>query len=173
MPIPTVWSSLRYFHETQTYWTVLHTQLLFWNLAKPDNKCEQYEQIFIYFPQKSTTFTELHFMNSQTLTNICEKSSAWNCIKYEEIRRIHGQNLMYTLWTVCLPLRHFLQKLRAHQWHCMEILYRVIKKSLCTWWLYCNCQVYRDFLITLYNKFHPKWMKNIDNTGKSLIPRPN
>ena len=28
--------------------------------------------------------------------------------------------------------------------------YRVIKKSLCTWRLYCNHQVHRDFLITLY-----------------------
>jgi len=28
--------------------------------------------------------------------------------KYEEIRRIHGKNLMYTLQKVCLPLRHFL-----------------------------------------------------------------
>jgi hypothetical protein len=64
--------------------------------------------------------------------------------KYEEIRRIHGQNLMYTLRTVWLPLCHFLQKLKAHQWHCMEIL---------------------------YNKFHPKWMKNIYN--RILIPSPN
>ena len=30
-------------------------------------------------------------------------------------------------------------------------LYRIIKKSLCTWWLYCNRQEHRDFLITLYN----------------------
>ena len=29
-------------------------------------------------------------------------------------------------------------------------LYRVIKKSLCTWRLYCNHLVLRDFLITLY-----------------------
>jgi len=29
-------------------------------------------------------------------------------------------------------------------------LYRVIKKSLCTLRLYCNHQVHRDFLITLY-----------------------
>jgi len=28
-------------------------------------------------------------------------------------------------------------------------LYRVIKTSLCTWWLYCNRQVHRDFLIIL------------------------
>jgi len=28
-------------------------------------------------------------------------------------------------------------------------IYRVIKRSLCTWWLYCNRQVHRDFLITL------------------------
>ena len=28
----------------------------------------------------------------------------------------------------------------------------VIKKSLCTWWFYCNRQVYRDFLITLFIK---------------------
>jgi len=26
----------------------------------------------------------------------------------------------------------------------------VIKKSLCTWFLYCNHQVHRDFSITLY-----------------------
>jgi hypothetical protein len=31
-----------------------------------------------------------------------------------------------------------------------SILYRVIKKSLYTWRLYCNHQVHRDFLITLY-----------------------
>ena len=31
-----------------------------------------------------------------------------------------------------------------------EQLYRVIKKSLCTWRLYCNHQVHRDFLITLF-----------------------
>jgi hypothetical protein len=43
--------------------------------------------------------------------------------KYEEIWRIHGQNLMYTLQKACLPLCHFLQKLKAHPWHCMEILY--------------------------------------------------
>jgi len=30
------------------------------------------------------------------------------------------------------------------------IEYRVIKKSLCTWRFYCNNQVHRDFLITLY-----------------------
>jgi len=31
-----------------------------------------------------------------------------------------------------------------------KALYRVIKKSLCTWWLYCNRQMHRDFLIALY-----------------------
>lgn len=66
--------------------------------------------------------------------------------KYEEIWGIHEQNLMYTLRRVCLPLCHFLQKVTAHQWHYMEIL---------------------------YNKFQPKWMKNIDHTGKILIPSPN
>ena len=30
-------------------------------------------------------------------------------------------------------------------------LYRVIKNSLCTWHMYCNNQVHRDFLITRYN----------------------
>ena len=29
-------------------------------------------------------------------------------------------------------------------------IYRVIKKSLCTWHMYCNHQVHRDFLITRY-----------------------
>jgi len=28
----------------------------------------------------------------------------------------------------------------------MEVLYRVIKMSLCTWRLYCNHQVHREFL---------------------------
>jgi hypothetical protein len=32
--------------------------------------------------------------------------------------------------------------------HC--VLYRVIKKSLCTWWLQYNHQVHRDLFITLY-----------------------
>jgi hypothetical protein len=37
-----------------------------------------------------------------------------------------------------------------HSWARQHMkIYRVIKKSLCTWWLYCN-QVHRDFLITLY-----------------------
>jgi len=31
-----------------------------------------------------------------------------------------------------------------------HLLYRVIKKSLCTWWLQYSRQVHRDFLITLY-----------------------
>ena len=31
-----------------------------------------------------------------------------------------------------------------------RILYRVIKKSLCTWLLQCKSQVHEDFLITLY-----------------------
>ena len=31
------------------------------------------------------------------------------------------------------------------------LLYRVIKKSLCNRRLYCNRQVHREFLITLYN----------------------
>ena len=35
---------------------------------------------------------------------------------------------------------------------CMP-LYRVMKKSLCTWWLYCNRQVHRDFWIILYNHY--------------------
>jgi len=30
-------------------------------------------------------------------------------------------------------------------------IYRVIKKSLCTFWLFCNHQVHREFLITLYS----------------------
>jgi len=34
--------------------------------------------------------------------------------------------------------------------------YRVIKKSLCTWRLYCNNQVHRDFLIILYLFSKPK-----------------
>jgi hypothetical protein len=66
--------------------------------------------------------------------------------RYEEIWTLHGQNLMHTLWRIFLPLCQFLQKPKAHQWHCMEIL---------------------------YNKFHPKWMKNIDNTGKIIISNPN
>jgi len=32
-------------------------------------------------------------------------------------------------------------------------LYRVIKKSLCSCFLYCNHQVHRDFLITLYFEY--------------------
>jgi len=32
-------------------------------------------------------------------------------------------------------------------------LYRVMKKSLCTWRLYCKHQVHREFLITLYLKY--------------------
>jgi len=34
-----------------------------------------------------------------------------------------------------------------------ERKYRVIKKSLCTWWLQYNRQVHRDLLITLYYIF--------------------
>ena len=37
----------------------------------------------------------------------------------------------------------------SHDW-LIYVLYRMIKKSLCTWWLFCNCQGHRDFLITLY-----------------------
>jgi len=37
--------------------------------------------------------------------------------------------------------------------------YRVIKKSLCTCFLYCNHQVYRDFLITLYFDEQPCTVK--------------
>ena len=33
-------------------------------------------------------------------------------------------------------------------------IYRVIKEPLCTWHLYCNHQVYRDFLITLYGHYN-------------------
>ena len=33
---------------------------------------------------------------------------------------------------------------------CALGLYRVIKKSLCTWWLQYNRQMHRNFLITLY-----------------------
>jgi hypothetical protein len=81
MPVRTVRPSLCYFHKLKTYSTVSHAQIWFWNLAKPDNRHGQYGQIFIYVPQKSITFTELNFMNSQTLTNICGKSSAWNSIQ--------------------------------------------------------------------------------------------
>jgi len=45
--------------------------------------------------------------------------------------------------------------------------HRVTKKSLCTWWLYCNRQVHRDVLITLYKNSRPitvskfiVWTKN-------------
>ena len=37
--------------------------------------------------------------------------------------------------------------------HAMK--YRVIKKSLCAWWLQYNHQVHRDFLITLYFRYFP------------------
>jgi len=34
----------------------------------------------------------------------------------------------------------------------VQAIYRVIKKSLCTWRLHYNHQVHRDFLITLYHR---------------------
>jgi hypothetical protein len=43
----------------------------------------------------------------------------------------------------CVMLAHFILALQM-------LLYRVIKKSLCTLWLQHNRQVHRDFLITLY-----------------------
>jgi len=146
MPTQRVWPSLCYFHEIQTYWRVLHAQLLFWNLPKPDNKCGQYGQIFIYVPQKVKLSPSWISWTHRPWQIFVENHLYETIFKYEEIRRIYGQNLMYTLRKACLPLCHFLQKLKAHPWHCMEIL--------------CN-------------KFHQKWMKNIDNTGKILIPSPN
>jgi len=145
MPIWRMWPSLHYFHETQTDWTVLHAQLLFWNLPKPDNKCGQYGQIFMSLRnvQLSPSWISL---THRTWQISVENHLHEIVFKSEEIYRIHGQNLMYTLWRVCLSLHHVLQKLKAHQWHFMEIL---------------------------SNKFHPKWMKNIHNTGKILIPSPN
>ena len=49
-------------------------------------------------------------------------------------------------------------------------LYSVIKESLCTWWLYRNLQVHRDFLITLL--FGPR-SANVFSTCHCQISREN
>ena len=43
------------------------------------------------------------------------------------------------------------------------ILCRVIKMSLCTWWLYCNRQVHRGFLIALYYYWNTTVMSHLEN----------
>ena len=47
-----------------------------------------------------------------------------------------------------------------------RLIYRVIRKSLCTWLLYCNHQVHRDFLITLY--FYKQANDRLDNCKQLL-----
>jgi len=60
---------------------------------------------------------------------------------------------------------------------------RVIKRSLCTWLLYCNHQVHKDFLITLYyitvklavladrSKLQPNKILNHKTIPKEQIPQ--
>ena len=43
---------------------------------------------------------------------------------------------------------HYSKMVPIYEWK-----YRMIKKSLCTWWLQYDRQVHRDFLITLYLYF--------------------
>jgi uncharacterized membrane protein YagU involved in acid resistance len=50
----------------------------------------------------------------------------------------------------------------------MMYKYRMIKKSLCTWWLYCNHQVHRDFLITVYIQIK-RYLRILTNRGLIIM----
>ena len=65
--------------------------------------------------------------------------------KLKKPRNSSSQHFSVQISTTC-------SKIRVGSRNCsyMEEWYRVIKNSLWTSWLYCNRQVHRDFLITLY-----------------------
>lgn len=144
MPVRRIWPSLHSFHEAQTEQYYMHSSCseIYPNMTINVDNMDNYLFMSLRNVQLSLSWISL---THRTWQIFVENHLHETVFKYEEIYRIHGQNLMYTLWRVCLPLCHFLQKLKAHQWHC----------------------------IILYNKFHPKRMKNIDNTGKILIPSQN
>ena len=87
------------------------------------------------------------------------KVGAWNS-KTDPKEYFVGVNVQ--LNNVCSSSRHEQELCPCHRSHRRICQHKSThetctstgwsKKALCTWWLYCNRQVHRDFVITLYIK---------------------
>jgi len=94
-------------------------------------------------------------LDSRELQNVFLRGPRF---EHHVIRKHSGLGLTCTHWTKLEEKwkmgEHFLPLLLTPvllgSCSLLNVKYRVIKKSLCIWWLYCNRQVQRDFLITLY-----------------------
>jgi hypothetical protein len=124
-----------------------------------------------------STYSNLREKSSQTVRQVTRTDNTTNQIPtsttisaQQEVKQIWARNPQHkicktkfqepyvshssTIPTKCSTIQErFEHLLNNFILSNFSYIYRVIKKSLCTWWLQYRIQMHREFLITLYNWF--------------------